>query len=61
MVEEIRYSKRERNVSIKIALELAAQQTPLAKGVDVERFMDSSLLRELEKSDFYKTPTASGK
>ena len=61
MVEEIRYSKRERNVSIKIALELAAQQTPLAKGVDVERFMDSSLLREFEKTDFYKATTAGGK
>ena len=37
----------------KIALELTAQQTPLAKGVDAERFIDPSLLRELERSGFF--------
>jgi hypothetical protein len=37
----------------KIALELTAQQTPLAKGVDAERFIDVSLLRELERSGFF--------
>ena len=37
----------------KIALELTAQQTPLAKGVDAERFIDPSPLRELERSGFF--------
>ena len=37
----------------KIALELTAQQTPLAKGVDAERFIDASLLRELERGGFF--------
>jgi len=37
----------------KIALDLTAQQTALAKGVDAEKFIDSSLLHELERSGFY--------
>ena len=34
---------------IKTALDLYAQQNPAAKGVDAERFMDQSLMRELER------------
>jgi len=45
----------------KIALELIAQQTPLAKGVDAERFIDPSPLRELERSGFFTALTSAGK
>jgi len=36
----------------KIALDLTAQQLPLGKGVDAERFIDLLPLRELERSGF---------
>lgn len=38
---------------LKIALDLISQQIPAAKGVDPERFIDSSLLRELERGGFF--------
>jgi len=45
----------------KIALELTAQQTPLVKGVDAERFFDPSPLRMLERSGFFTALTSAGK
>jgi NitT/TauT family transport system substrate-binding protein len=46
---------------IKTALDLFAQQTPAAKGADPERFIDQSLLRELERSGFFAALGGSGK
>ena len=40
------------------ALELTAQQRPLAKGVGPERFIDVSLSRDLERSNFFALPNA---
>ena len=57
-LDERPYARAE---GFKIALDLTAQQTPLAKGVDVERFIDSSLLRELERSGFFNAPAGSAK
>ena len=45
----------------KIALELVAQQTALAKGVDPDRFIDTSPLRELERSGFFAALASAGK
>jgi len=53
-LDERPYARAE---GFKIALDLTAQQTPLAKGVDVERFIDSSLLRDLERAGFYNLST----
>jgi ABC-type nitrate/sulfonate/bicarbonate transport system substrate-binding protein len=39
--------------SVRTAVEMYAQQAPSAKGVEVERFIDLSLIRELERSDFF--------
>lgn len=46
---------------LKIALDLVSQQTPAAKGVDPERFLDPSLLRELERGGFFTILQTSGK
>jgi len=46
---------------IKTALDLYAQQNPAAKGVDAERFMDQSLMRELERGGFFGTLASGGK
>jgi NitT/TauT family transport system substrate-binding protein len=46
---------------IKTALDLFAQQTPAAKGADPERFIDQSLLRELERSGFFTALTSGGR
>lgn len=45
----------------KIALELTAQQTPLAKGADIERFIDPSLLKDLDRSGFFTAPQGAGR
>jgi hypothetical protein len=37
------------------ALDLYARQNPAAKGVDPERFIDQSLLRELERGGYFGT------
>ena len=46
---------------LKIALELVAQQVPAARGADPERFLDASLLRELEREGFFATLQSAGK
>src|SRR6266404_3737379 len=50
-----------RPAGIKTALDLYAQQNPAAKGVDAERFMDQSLMRELERGGFFGTLASGGK
>jgi ABC-type nitrate/sulfonate/bicarbonate transport system substrate-binding protein len=57
-LDERPYARAE---GFKIALDLTAQQTPLAKGVDIERFIDSSALRELERGGFFNAPTGGSK
>ena len=46
---------------IKTAIELYAQQVPAAKGVDPERFIDQSLMRELERGGFFASLASGGK
>lgn len=46
---------------IKTAIDLYAQQNPTAKGVDPERFMDQSLIRELERGGFFASLASGGK
>jgi ABC-type nitrate/sulfonate/bicarbonate transport system substrate-binding protein len=53
-LDERPYARAE---GFKIALDLTAQQTPLAKGADIERFIDASLLRELERGGFFAVPS----
>jgi ABC-type nitrate/sulfonate/bicarbonate transport system substrate-binding protein len=48
-----------RPAGLKIALDLISQQSPVAKGVDPESFIDASLLRELERTKFFPVPTGS--
>ena len=46
---------------IKTAIELYAQQNPAAKGVDPERFIDASLMRDLDRGGFFATLASGGK
>ena len=46
---------------IKTAVDLYAQQNPAAKGVDPERFIDASLMRDLDRGGFFATSTSGGK
>ncbi len=46
---------------LRIALDLVAQQEPAARGADPERFLDASLLRELERGGFFATLQSEGK
>ena len=46
---------------IKTAIDLYAEQNPAAKGVDPERFIDASLMRELDRGGFFATLASGGK
>jgi ABC-type nitrate/sulfonate/bicarbonate transport system substrate-binding protein len=46
---------------LKIALDLVAQQEPAARGAEPERFLDASLLLELEREGFFATLQRAGK
>lgn len=39
--------------SVRVAVDMYAQQTSSAKGAEVDRFIDPSLIRELERSGFF--------
>lgn len=57
-LEDLPYPRPE---GIKTAVDLYAQQNPAAKGVDPERFIDQSLMRELDRGGFFPAPSGSGK
>lgn len=46
--------------SVRSAVDMYAQQAPSAKGIEVERFLDASLIRELERNGFFASRPSGG-
>jgi hypothetical protein len=45
---------------VRSAVDMYAQQAPSARGMEIERFLDASLIRELERSGFFASRPRGG-